>query len=113
LATKLDEVLERIKVILRNPNTPLQLKDVENLFKWRVVSDTSRTAIDMFFSKALLQIYKMLHEQQIVDDIDIDIDIQNKDLDPSKIEAISMFILLMWIYPHKSAILELWPELWP
>ena len=24
-----------------------------------------------------------------------------------------MFILLMWIYPHKSAILELWPELWP
>lgn len=76
----------------------------------------------MFFSKALLQIYKMLHEQQIVDDIDIDIDIegvdididiQNKDLDPSKIEAISMFILLMWIYPHKSAILELWPELWP
>ena len=70
----------------------------------------------MFFSKALLQIYKMLHEQPIVDDIedvDIDIDIQNKGLDPSKIEAISMFILLMWIYPHKAAILELWPELWP
>ena len=68
----------------------------------------------MFFSKALLQIYKMLHDQPIVDDIeDADIDIQNKGLDPSKIEAISMFILLMWIYPHKSAILELWPELWP